>query len=46
MMPNLFGGDLLGVEKHPQDALIAVGLVQPHSWDLSTATSGNSSGEP
>jgi hypothetical protein len=27
-------------------ALVAVGLVQPHSRDLSTATSGNSSGEP
>ncbi len=26
--------------------LVAVGLVQPHSRDLSTATSGNSSGEP
>jgi catechol 2,3-dioxygenase-like lactoylglutathione lyase family enzyme len=27
-------------------ALVAGGLVQPHSRDLSTATSGNSSGEP
>jgi hypothetical protein len=27
-------------------APVAGGLVQPHGWDRSTATSGNSSGEP
>ena len=37
---------LLATGGHNGTALVAAGLVQPHIRDLSTSTSGNSSGEP
>lgn len=54
-LPGFFEDhDLVGPEDERQEmarsmrrtALVAVGLGRPHSRDLSTATSGNSCGEP